>query len=82
MIIGSPSPFGRPIVYGGARECPHRRRVLGAFIFSNGARHICDWCLVCGARGDAISRIDLIDVDIDPARIPVVRDHRGRAAVA
>lgn len=74
------SPFGRPIVFGGARECPHSRRVLGGYVFAHGARHVCDWCLACGGRSECIARADLAAAGIDWSTIPPMRDNRGLAA--
>jgi hypothetical protein len=74
--------FGRPIQYGGARECPHRRRVLGRFRFLNGTTHVCDWCLCCGARSELISRRDLAAAGISWATVPLVRDNEAPAEAA
>jgi hypothetical protein len=74
--------FGRPIQYGGARECPHRRRVLGRFRFFNGTVHVADWCLCCCARSELISRRDLAAAGISWATVPLVRDNETPAEAA
>ena len=65
-----PSPYGRPIAFGGNPGCDHDLRVLRTLIDAIGRPLVADYCLRCRGRTAWISRRDLEAVGVAwPVRV-------------